>query len=166
MEVRMRDGNEIRAEQLLATNRLQWALRDVAANLMRIAGGAGKPLLLLKQLSDLLKAVQTYTRTTGHSPAPEFLADVIAVRPDPGILRTRWSDRALYDAEQQLIEAALHMAAARLLDQRVQEHSGRKNMQRSIDDLIIARGALRGVGKAITLDHPSVSRGKPKPGGR
>jgi hypothetical protein len=58
-------------------NGLVWPLRELTANLLRIANGAGKPWELMKQLSACHEALRQYAEAHRHLPPEGMTYQVI-----------------------------------------------------------------------------------------
>ncbi|MFT8246599.1 hypothetical protein [Roseomonas sp. BN140053] len=109
------------------------ALRELAANLLRVIRGAGKPWTLGQDAAEVVIAIEAYQEIAG----PTLFADDIAAalriqehyRHLPS-LSSREAERL--DAEEQVVRGALQVVASKLLGQRTQEAAGDDEMHRGI----------------------------------
>lgn len=114
-------------DQRRAKVQLSGVLCDLAANMIRVTRGAGKPQEIMSQAAALVRAFVAYHEAFGHHPMADDLANMLSVEADPetlGRMRAENADRA--DAEQRIIYGALQIVASRLLDQRTKETNGRR----------------------------------------
>lgn len=127
---------------------LGFELREMAANLLRIVRGAGRPGDLRKQLLKCLQAYEAHGQASGYYPMPEVIARMLdADRPWPPPAgghdhrEDDWSPNLnqageLYYVQQlykrKIGKAALQITASRLVVQRVQERRGESDMEAAI----------------------------------
>jgi hypothetical protein len=100
-----------------AEEEARFALRELAANLMRVTRGAGKPYLILNQVFELANAAIRFQKITGRWPD---LGGELSVD-DP---RASNFDSPIKDATDAMLRGALQMVASRLLGQIPQEAMG------------------------------------------
>jgi hypothetical protein len=112
------------------------AVKALAANLIRIARGAGDPMELTQQADNFLDAIANYRQAFGHSPRWEETVKALSaiIRPERSNFHSedRWEEAY---AREQLISGALRVAAARLLDQRLQVLAGEREMGDGLREL-------------------------------
>jgi hypothetical protein len=70
--------DEERAEHR-ARQDLDYPLRELAANLLRVVRGAGKPYALSRQMSDVLDGFATYREAVGHWPPSEAITQILEI---------------------------------------------------------------------------------------
>lgn len=142
--------------QQRATENLNHPLRTLAANLLRIVRGAGRPSELGRQMSDVIDRYIAYREAVGHWPPSETILEILRVsRTDnldawvasfrPGIDEAS-IDRSLKDgtydrarADDEIVRAALQIAASKLVGQRLQEATGHNDLSGAIRALEAAQ---------------------------
>jgi hypothetical protein len=101
-----------------ALNQLGDTLRALAANLIGIVRGGGKPLELSRDVDALTAALGAFEGTMGDQPKAFELADMLRVELDPKhSTPTSEEDMAERYAQHAIVQASLQLAAARLLRQ-------------------------------------------------
>lgn len=105
-------------------DQLHWRLRDLAANMMRVARGAGKPYEIGKQCVSVIDAMQSYRNLAGFYPSSGELSEMLNLRQFERDHGLRGSESAWYMAEQKMVRGALQMAASTLLGQNTQHAAG------------------------------------------
>jgi hypothetical protein len=164
--VSSKSDEEFRRKQ--ARDNLDWPLRDLTANLMRIARGAGRPNLLSRQLDACLDALRTYLKEHGSLPPAHTIQDILD--PDaayrghrPWIAEERGSeiesDHEL--ALREIRRGALQSVASMLLGQQPQFSSGENAIHEGIrrwDEVRAKRRALyrKRNGKPKRKDKPEI----------
>jgi hypothetical protein len=110
-----------------------FALRRLAANLLRIIRGAGQPSDVVDQLTAVLKAIEAH-RAAGGLLSEDCVAPM---------LRLDYPERHGLDAERRaesfIVHAALQVAASRLMDQSFQERAGQIEMRQGVDEIGVLR---------------------------
>jgi hypothetical protein len=119
-----------------------WALRDLAANLIRVVRGAGKSYELGKQAAAFIHALQDYREGVGHYPAPHELNAMVALEDDD---TREWSEeeRSRRHAERTIIRGALQIAASDMLEQRTQRAAGESELYTGVNRTIDQREAAQ-----------------------
>lgn len=116
---------EIATERAL--QRIDWPLRELAANIMRIIRGAGKPEYLVDHLVSVLEAISQYQSVAGGNPSGHDYYKILDLDRchTEGFLGARgeW-DYAIRD----MVEGGLQHAASELLGQGTQEAAGRRQI--------------------------------------
>jgi hypothetical protein len=108
-----------------AERSVDWAIRELTANLMRISRGAGKSYDVGKQTVELMNSFQEYWDTHGVWPwdrLNEFLAYdrfQYELRPDTELL-----ERSLRRTQNKIVRGSLQMVASDLLRQSTQVAAG------------------------------------------
>ncbi|WP_374572779.1 hypothetical protein [Phenylobacterium sp.] len=107
-----------------ARQELRRALRAVAANILRIVRGAGKPAELADQLDELQLAISAFQGVTGLPPTAEF-SGMLELEEDRDVIRGL-NGRNLREhlAVKQMVRGALQKAASNLAGQLTQERAG------------------------------------------
>ena len=133
---RDRDSRRVKDE-------LTWALQDLAANLIRVVRGAGKPHLLRDYAVAFLNAIEDYKEVTGSSPDPDLLAKILSIERDTAILRKFGDDTLLrHNLQRDIVRGSLQIAASRLIRQLAQEQSGDTELTQAINFLHLHRDKL------------------------
>jgi hypothetical protein len=101
-----------------ALNEVGDALRALAANLIGIVRGAGKPLELSRDVDAFTAALAAFEGTMGEHPKAFELARLLRVDLEPqGQTPATADEMAELYARHDVIQASLQLAAARLLKQ-------------------------------------------------
>jgi hypothetical protein len=101
-----------------ALDKVGGALRALAANLISIVRGVGKPLELGRNVDAFTAALGAFEGATGAQPQAFELADMLRVDLDPkGPAPVTADDLAELYAQHAIIHASLQLAAARLTAQ-------------------------------------------------
>jgi hypothetical protein len=149
---------------LRAGENVEDALRPLAADILRVARGAGRPEEILRLAAKLVVAAEDYRSVAGDHPI-ELLAAVLRgwSQLDPGE-GAQWQRS---NAERRMVRGALQHVASQLLDQRTHATAGRDELY---DGLIEIEGlraeARRQVRAAERLAKAARARRKRKPGPR
>jgi hypothetical protein len=130
-----------------ASDQVEWKLRELTANLLRITRGAGKPCEIMQQMVDLTEAMRRYQAATGLWPTDEFVRALNVSYDLETMQHWRDEDRHREYAKDHIIRGALQIVASRLVDQKTQEAAGRSEMHDGIRSLEDLRSEAR---KAIT----------------
>ena len=115
------DPAELRRRE--AQDRVAGPLRELAANMMRVARGAGNPQDIGRQCVEVVDAYKQYRDLTGEWPDSGSLHTILSVEnevPD----RLSADGQAWKAGENEIVRGALQIAASRLLGQRTQEAAG------------------------------------------
>jgi hypothetical protein len=134
---------------------LTWPLRELTANLLRIANGAGRPLNLAKQLAACSAAFQAYVEAHNALPSEQEIHDILDCDLSWEQYRRIQKRRAEmkeilgedYDegtserdrAERLIRKGALQVAASKLLSQIPQAASGEHDIYEGIRLMEVAR---------------------------
>jgi hypothetical protein len=146
-------------------DRLTWALRDLAANLLRIIRGAGRPPTLVANMDAVIRGIEDYRETTGHWPWPEEYSAALSIdRDDEWRRGLKGFERDSFYAEERIIRGALQQAASRLVGQKTQERMGESEMYDGIHDLEKAREEMRKEREAAYKAARAPKRGRPRRG--
>ncbi|MBB6465585.1 hypothetical protein HNQ96_001443 [Aminobacter lissarensis] len=126
------DQREIDHEQ--AKRDIEWPLRDLAANIIRVVRGAGKSYEIASQCVLVLKVFQQYRDRVGCWPSSWEIDEALSIR--------RESENPTYDdawerehARDTIIRGALQVTASRLVGQNTQEQRGRSEMMDGVREL-------------------------------
>jgi hypothetical protein len=143
-----------------AREALTWPLRELTANLLRIANGAGRPLNLAKQLAACSTAIQAYAETHNALPSEQEIHGILDCDRSWEQYRRIQKHRAEmkdilgedYDegtserdrAERLIRKGALQVAASKLLSQIPQAASGEHGIYEGIRLMEVARAKSPG----------------------
>ena len=117
---------------------LRWPLRDLAANIMRVARGAGRGYEIGQQCVAVLRGIEAFREAVGHYPSDAEISEAISLREGD---RDRWDDMRY--GLHEIMEGGLQFAASILLAQSTQEAAGRHQMIDGVRTLDKAREAKR-----------------------
>ncbi len=133
--VSQRSQNQI--DTAHAQHRFDRAVIEMAANIIRIVRGAGKPHELIKQCADVVNRAVDFDDVSGRFPSDYSIS--IALDPPKDPLEYHddyWFARKI--AHQSMIRGALQVAASRLVGQSLQERSGENEMENAFNTMIRA----------------------------
>ena len=146
-----------RAEER-ARGMVNWRLRDLTANLIRVARGAGKPYDLEEQAARFVEACDEYREQVGRGVSSEDIHEILRVRRYLGQDRERTPEQhAWNDGEESMVAGALQIAASRILGQRTQEVRGHSEM---FDGLQIIEREREESRRRWAASQPAVSKGR------
>lgn len=112
-----------------ALRRLEWPMREHAANILRIVRGAGKPYDLARQMAGILQRFEDYRSVTGHYPSSGDLGAMLRVeRDDDRFIGCDDDDLNMMFAERGIVSGALQVAASELVGQSTQQSRGETEM--------------------------------------
>lgn len=111
----------------LSSAKVEPALQNLAANLMRVARGAGDPHRLVWQMTMAIAAFDNYAAEKGHSPSADTLHRLLSI-PRPSRPAADHDERVLDSRIDAVVSGALQVAASRLLGQASQEAAGTKEI--------------------------------------
>ena len=100
---------------------VEWALRRLTSNLLRIVRGAGKPYEVLDEVASLAEALAALGPRNGYA-AGETVVGALDI----------WRDTPEAETLDIIVSGALQIAASRLAGQRTQETAGRRELQDGI----------------------------------
>jgi hypothetical protein len=146
-----------------ALDQVDWKIRELTANLLRITRGAGKPYEIMTQMIELAEAIRVYHAATGLSPYADEFARALNVSNDLETMQHwRAEDRDRDDAEERIIRGVLQVVASRLVHQRTQEAAGDSEMYDGIRSLENLRAeARKAQAKAARGPDAGVVKGRP-----
>lgn len=135
------ERERLRAEAAreMALERIDSGLRELAANIMRVARGAGRPEILPRQAADFVRAVSEHKDAAGIYPLADVYVETLDIREDD----PRFRADEHYTGQQCIIRGSLQMVASRLLGQATQESAGETEMYRGINAIEEARSEAR-----------------------
>lgn len=106
---------------------LRWPLKRLAANIIRVVRGAGRPEEIGRQCAEVVQAYRDYYDALGEWPNSYLVAEMLSLRHREYQAKT---DRAWEweDAMRQMVAGGLQMAASQLLEQNTQKQAGETEM--------------------------------------
>ena len=136
------------------------ALRELAANLLRVTRGSGRPHYIGRHARALVDALIEYRDIVGHFPSPEELANALAIEPSPERIE-QMSDEEFdqFRAKHSIVRGALQIVASRLLDQKTHITVGENEMYRGLYELEVIRAGRR---KGSAATARTAEKGGPK----
>jgi hypothetical protein len=137
-----------------AQERTERALVELAANLLRVVRGAGRPYDIAQHSHDFLAAMKAYYATKGKAPFEPFREATLSVRRDVPSRDFGASESFRAHAQDMVVRGALQIAASRLLGQAAQEAAGRAEMQQGIRDLAEANKVDAAVRRKASVAEP------------
>jgi hypothetical protein len=143
----------------IARERAEWqvdaSLRNLAANILRVIRGAGRPWEIPEQAQSYINALVDYQAATGHLPLSASAENSLSIDLDQERLGDAEDEyRQKVEARETIIGGALRIAAARILDQRLQVTAGERELSDGLRYLDQAREALRKKQKAEQPPRP------------
>jgi hypothetical protein len=108
----------------------QFALRlqELAANIIRVARGAGRAYEVPLQIFRCAELLQEYREASGFGLSDQEVSSMLGVRQDHYSPGQDWFAAATADAAERIMRGGLQVAASRLVEQRTQERAGRNEM--------------------------------------
>jgi len=125
-----------------AQQRFNSALIELAANVIRIVRGAGKPHQLITDCAEVVNLAVAFDEVSGHFPSDYSISVTLDPPSDPIDYHDEyWSSRQI--AHRNMISGALQVAASKLIGQSLQERSGENEMEKAFDTMIRAVDDLK-----------------------
>jgi hypothetical protein len=155
-----RAREEVERTERHARSMVSWRLRDLTANLIRVARGAGRPYEIEEQAAGLLEACEAYRESVGHGVSSDDIAGMLRVRHylDPD--REWTGEQHTWNmGEERMVAGALQIAASRLLGQGAQEARGHSEMFDGLQIIERQREENQRHGAATTAT-PRAGRGR------
>jgi len=129
-----RSGNAMPIDENWLQEALDYRLRELAANIIRVVRGAGRPDDIVDQCNEVLKAAIEYHDKTQRFVSDQSVAMALHLKPE------QIRDYESFEGQRQLalrkmVKGSLQVAASRLLDQRTQENRGESEIFEAYRDL-------------------------------
>jgi hypothetical protein len=133
------EARDLERDREWAKHEFSWAIRDTAANTLRIIRGAGKPYELLLQMKKAIDSAIKFQDLHGHLPS-DIIANDLRVEDEEETFLARaregkinqtsidlWREDGTFDrmsAENTMYRGALQAIASELIGQATQKRSG------------------------------------------
>lgn len=114
---------------------MEWPLRELAANILRVVRGAGKSHAIGSQCVAVLKAFQDYRDKVGHWPSSFEMDEALSIRPQERPNETYDEYWEWRHAQEDIVRGGLQIAASRLVGQGTQEQRGRSDLMDGVREL-------------------------------
>jgi hypothetical protein len=161
-----------------AKDDFSWAIREVAANMLRIIRGAGKPYELLLQMKRAIDAAIKFQEVHQHWPQ-DVIANELRVQCEDEKIYAgfregkfiqadldRWRDDGTFDRmidEHTILRGALQAIASELIGQSTQKIAGERELRDGIRSWIRNREArAQKLKQAHKVEHVAQMPKKPK----
>lgn len=128
------DNPQLKRDALLERQFFDDALLQLAANIIRVVRGAGKPYEIILQCNEVVQTAIDFRDKTGDMPSDASVANTLQLQHEELTEYESFrSQRKL--AMEQMVSGALRVAASTLLGQRLQIDHGEKEMQSAYREL-------------------------------
>jgi hypothetical protein len=114
----------VNRDEVFARQDVEQALRVLAANLMRVSRGAGRPYMLFRDCLEVVKTAQAYHDATGSWPSDYVISNAITCEEYREVENPSDYWRGRKAALDTIVKGALQLAASRQLVQIPQERAG------------------------------------------
>jgi len=118
---------------------VEYAIRELAANLILIIRGGGKPHETGRQAHQLVEAYLAFKETVGHWPTAVMLTECLRFDSLKAYSHLSAIDNHVEIAKEEIINGALLIAASRLLAQSTETISGDNQLYIGVDKFEKAR---------------------------
>jgi hypothetical protein len=159
-----------------AKREFSWAIRDTAANMLRIVRGAGKPYELLLQMKKAIDSAIKFQELHNHWPFDVISSDLLLDDEMETILAKngeidqahidRWWKDGTFDrmmAEHTISKGVLQAIASELVGQDLQKRHGENEFHRGIQHWIRTREEqIRKDREVAKAARPAPARRKPR----
>lgn len=110
------------------------SLLELAANIIRVVRGAGKPHEVIAQCDEVVKTAIEVREKSGRLPSPESVANTLLLEHERIVeYDSFWAGRQ--HAVRRMVKGSLQIAASRLLNQQTQILRGESEMEDGFRDL-------------------------------
>lgn len=130
-------------------NDIYWPTKELMANMLRVARGAGKPEKLIEQFTQL---AWTLSEVRDVAAPWEVLGEIEAAL--HSVFKEKPANQALEHARNAIVSGALQVAASRLVEQYPQECVGQREMDQGMRAIEAVREANRQKWLASTPPEP------------
>jgi hypothetical protein len=173
----VREERERDQDREWAKREFSYAIRDCAANTLRIVRGAGKPHELLRSMQQAIGAAVKFREVHGHFPSSDFIQGEMKLHDEyerqserDGQLSKetidRWNEDGTFErmlAKHTICRGALQIAASGLIGQDTQQRAGESELQDGLRHLQRVREERdRKAREAAKAARPAPAKRKPR----
>jgi hypothetical protein len=168
--------------RIFAEQELRNALRETAANMLRVIRGAGRPYELIQQFSNVVQIAIKFRDAFGHWPPSHMLGEMLAMHDEVHAMdekqsagrftkadMDRWYEDGTMDrkyAEHSIKAGVLQIVASQFVGQTLQERAGESEMSDGINKAIAGRQKSNKYWEAKYPPAAKAGRKKRKPAAR
>lgn len=131
-----------------AKDRVAEALRELAANMLRVTRGAGRSYELKAQAEALTKAMQDHWDACGVWPSSDELDRALSIAQERDLEALSDREYEWASSQEKMVRGALQVAASTLLGQRTQRAAGQREMFDGLTGVERIRAENRRAGRA------------------
>jgi hypothetical protein len=173
-----KEERERERDREFAKHEFSWAIRDTAANMLRIIRGAGKPYELLLQMKKAIDSAIKFQELHNYWPYDVIANDLkledeeetLSARAREGTIDQasidRWLENGTFErmlAEHTIYRGALQAIASEMIGQTPQKRSGQNEFHEGIRHLIRVREErIRKDREAAKAARPAPAKRKPR----
>lgn len=155
------ENSQRQIDEAHAQDLVDHRIRELAANLIRVVRGAGKPHEVIFQCDKVVKAALEYRESAGHLPTSFSVASALGLEGER--IRDYDSFEGLRQlATRKMLDGGMQVVASRLLNQLTQEHRGESQLYEGFRDLEHLYEEIRKQRAAEERARRSVARAKTK----
>ena len=119
-------------------------LRQLAANLLRVIAGAGRPQHIVGQVRALAEFIETYEKAAGRAPGPLDFSGCLETSYDEELIRRLdVIEQERVEAVETILSGSLQIAASRLLGQETQKTLAGNKLYKGMRDMERVREQAR-----------------------
>ena len=119
-------------------------LQQLAANLLRVVAGAGRPQDIVRHVRALAEFIESYEQAVGRAPGPHECLSCLRISYDErGICQLNDLERERAEAVETILSGSLQIAASRLLGQETQKTLAGNKLYKGMRDMERVREQAR-----------------------
>ena len=123
---------------------VRFSLQQLAANLLRVIAGAGRPQHIVGHVRALSEFIETYEKAAGRAPGPHEFSSCFQTSYDEELIRRLdVIEQERVEAVETIVSGSLQIAASRLLGQATQETLAQHKLYKGIRDMERVREQAR-----------------------
>jgi hypothetical protein len=130
-------------QRAFARQKAETALVQLAANILRVVRGAGRPYSIVQECATLIDAFREYHAVAGQWPASFDVANTIGFFDEPHMEGGSDEWRSVELARNLIVRGALQLVASRMLGQIPQKRAGENELMMGFRELTEATEAHR-----------------------
>jgi len=128
------DNPQPKRDERYAQQQFERALLQLAANIIRVVRGAGKPYEVILQCNEVVNTAIEVRDKAGNMPSDATVANILMLgHEEIHDYDSLWSERKI--AMRRMVSGALRVAASSLLQQQLQVQHGQREMDEAFDYL-------------------------------